>query len=66
MISIVSSIVPYEWPDFNMCFAYPEVSLLYFIALMCSLNLTLNMGIWLDGSLGVEPRSVGIALVDGV
>jgi hypothetical protein len=39
IISIVSSIFPYEWPVFKICCAYPEVSLLYFMALICSLYL---------------------------
>jgi hypothetical protein len=41
-MSIVSFMLPYECPDFRICRAYPEFSLLHLIALICSLNLTLK------------------------
>jgi hypothetical protein len=37
IISIVFSMLPYEWPVFIMCCAYEDVSLSYFIARMCFL-----------------------------
>jgi hypothetical protein len=38
-MSIVFSMLPYSCPVFNMCWAYVDESVLYFIARMCSLNL---------------------------
>jgi hypothetical protein len=34
---------PHEWPVFIICCAYVELSLLYFIAYMCSLYLVQNV-----------------------
>jgi hypothetical protein len=39
---IVSVIVPYAWPVFNMCFEYPDLLQLLLIDLICSLYLGLN------------------------
>jgi hypothetical protein len=42
MISIVSVILPYACPVFNMWFEYPELQLLLLIACICSLYLVWN------------------------
>jgi hypothetical protein len=42
IMSNVSSVLPYECPELRICFVYPDVSLLYLIALICSLYLVLN------------------------
>jgi hypothetical protein len=42
IISIMSSIFPYECPVFKVCCSIPEESLLYFMALLCSLYLVRN------------------------
>jgi hypothetical protein len=42
MICILSVMLPYECPVFNMWLEYPDLLLLFFMSLICSLYLVLN------------------------